>query len=125
MSSPTSIFVYGTLMTDGRQAKLLGNRPRQAATAHGALYDLPAGYPALVPGDTGVVHGELVRFINKRVLHMLDLYEGVPQGLYQRVILDVRCHTEHCRAWTWVMRDADIRDGRRIPNGRWRPLRRR
>lgn len=118
----TSLFVYGTLMRGAAQAGLLGRSKRSPATTRGSLWDLPAGYPALSAG-TDLVHGELVELDDARVLHVLDTYEGVPEGLYTRTEVDVLVGLRSERAWTYMMSDPRARGGRRLPDGRWTPIR--
>jgi gamma-glutamylcyclotransferase (GGCT)/AIG2-like uncharacterized protein YtfP len=124
------LFVYGTLKADQAQSALLGDLPRQLASVAGTLYDLPAGYPALVlhPGGNGErrwVWGELVGPVDQRLLELIDLYEGVSQGLYRRVTADVRVGLRTVGAWTYVMDPGLARQGRVVATGRWRPIRRR
>jgi len=89
------LFVYGTLRSEGnrpmyheitRHADYVGE-----AMVPGRLYDL-GPYPALVPADEMEaakyhVVGELYRLHSDRraeMLRRLDVYEGVPDGLYRR-----------------------------------------
>ncbi len=116
------LFVYGTLMSTGAQRGLLADLPRVAAWVNGQLWSLPAGYPALVPGHEGVVHGELVAPPDAGRLSVLDAYEGVSEGLYARVLLSVRAGTATRLAWAWVMANPEKRGGRLIASGRWKPF---
>lgn len=122
MSHP--LFVYGTLMRGGERAGLAGRGRRGAAWIHGTLYDLPAGYPAITLGGEGRVHGEWCDPVSDTQLRLLDLYEGVDEGLYRRVLTDVHTRTATFRAWVWVMEDPLAHGGRAIPSGRWRAVRR-
>lgn len=115
----TDVFVYGTLMKGHVQGGLLTRYPRQAATTTGRLYRLPAGYPALQRGADGRVQGELVRGVDARVLSLLDQYEGVDEGLYERVEIDVVCSLRTFAAQAWVMSDPESRGGIWIRSGRW------
>jgi gamma-glutamylcyclotransferase (GGCT)/AIG2-like uncharacterized protein YtfP len=119
------LFVYGTLASGGERAGLLGGLGRRAASVRGTLYDLPAGYPALVLAGTGRVHGELVEPPDAALLGVLDAYEGVAEGLYDRVVVDVRVGLRTERAWAWVLDEARARNGRIVRGGRWRAPRRR
>lgn len=118
------LFVYGTLMTGGTQEALLGRSSRTPATTRGTLWDLPAGYPALGPGAE-LVHGEVVELAHAAMLGVIDRYEGVSEGLYRRVLVDVQIDGRADRAWTYVMDQPRLRGGRRVPGGRWRATRRR
>jgi len=113
------LFVYGTLLADSPQAGLLTGLLRRPATTTGLLYRLPAGYPALVPGATGEVKGELVMAPGPR-LAFLDRYEGVSEGLYQRVVIPVAAGGSRTEAWAYVMPDAGARGGRLLRANRWR-----
>jgi gamma-glutamylcyclotransferase (GGCT)/AIG2-like uncharacterized protein YtfP len=91
----------------------------------GALWRLPAGYPALCLEGDDLVHGELVDAPDPRRLALLDRYEGVDEGLYRRARVEVVVGLRPMSAWAWVMEDPRARGGRRLPDGRWRSLRRR
>lgn len=114
------LFVYGTLRTGDSQSVLLGTLPRRPAWIRGALYTLPAGYPAAVLGPEGRIHGELVEPPEERLLRLLDRYEGVDEGLYQRVECEVQIGLRSARAWVYAMEAARARTGRLVPDGRWR-----
>jgi gamma-glutamylcyclotransferase (GGCT)/AIG2-like uncharacterized protein YtfP len=118
------LFVYGTLMTGGGQEHLIGPSKRTEAVATGTLYRMAAGYPAMGAG-VGPVHGELVEGVSDEVLTLLDRYEGVSEGLYARLTVDVRGRIGVVRAWCYVMSDPEARGGIRIPSGRWRSVTRR
>lgn len=113
------LFVYGTLRSDAPNAGLLGARRREAAVVSGALYAMPAGYPALVLDGEGEVRGELVHDIDEQVLKVLDRYEDVPGGLYRRVEIPARCGDTVTPCLTYVMDRPWDRGGRRIPTGWW------
>jgi len=112
--------VYGTLMTGRSQAGMLAGLPRVDAQTSGALFHLPAGYPALQAPGSDVVHGELVSPPAEALLRMLDLYEGVDDGLFSRVRLEVRTRGQTLQAWAYVMAHPERHGGRRIRSGRWR-----
>lgn len=90
------LFVYGTLRTDYPQATPYRQMLVQAcgepvpATVPGRLYDL-GDYPGLTPAenDAETVHGQLFSLSAdaSSLLRDLDLYEDVPGGLYDRVVL--------------------------------------
>jgi gamma-glutamylcyclotransferase (GGCT)/AIG2-like uncharacterized protein YtfP len=118
--SARALFVYGTLMTGGQRALLLRGLTRRPASVRGALYHLREGYPAMDPEGDGVVHGELVDPPAPALLALLDHYEGVDEGLFQRVEVTVRLPLARATAWAWVMRRPDQRGGVAVPSGRWR-----
>lgn len=113
------LFVYGTLLGGAPQGALLAGRTRTRATVRGTLYALPAGYPALVLQGQGVVHGEVVDGLDARLMALIDRYEGVDEGLYERVEVDVDVGLRRERAFTYVMAHPERRGGRRVPEGRW------
>lgn len=119
-----SLFVYGTLMEGQAQEGLLAGLARTSASTRGALWDLPAGYPALSPGSD-VVHGELVAGLEDRMLALLDRYEGVDEGLFERVEIEVKVGLRASAAWVYVMNDPRRRGARRVVSGRWVQTRRR
>jgi len=120
----SALFVYGTLMAGQVQEGLLAGLSRVAASTRGTLWDLPAGYPALSEGG-GEVHGELVHGVDERRLALLDGYEGVDEGLYRRVEIEVRVGLRAEVAWAYVMDEPRRHGGRQVQSGRWHPTRRR
>lgn len=107
---PLPVFVYGTLRRG------FANHDRFCfdvlevvpAWTTGRLYDLPYGFPAMVPADDGRVIGELLTFPDPvTALHRLDRLEGFrPDGPrhYDRVVAGVR-HTagwDPIPAWCYV-----------------------
>lgn len=122
MTPELPLFVYGTLSRAGGQAAMIGPTRRGPATTRGALYQMPAGYPALDPRGDGTVYGEWTDPIEPARLALLDLYEGVPEGLYERVTIEVTTASSRFTAWSWIMFDPARRGGRRLPSGRWRPV---
>ena len=111
-------------MADADQGALLGDAERIPATTRGTLWGLPAGYPALSAGAE-TVHGELVLLAHPQILGVLDRYEGVDQGLYRRVEIEVTARSRPHTAWAYVMDHPRSRGGRRIWSGRWTATRRR
>jgi len=80
------LFVYGTLLQGQPHDGLLVGLPMRAATMRGRLYRMKRGYPALIPDPAGLpIHGELVDISDVGRFGVLDIYEGVPQGLYTRI----------------------------------------
>ena len=91
---PPPLFVYGSLMQGQPADGYLASRRIRPATVRGKLYRAPAGYPALVlDPEGGLIHGELVLDPDPGLLIVLDLYEGVRDGLYQRVPVTARIRT--------------------------------
>ena len=84
---------------------------------------MPAGYPALVLGGAKPVAGEYVEAVDEQTLAMIDLYEGVADGLYQRVECEVRIALRRHPAQVYVMADPEARGG--VPIARWRNVVRR
>ena len=116
------IFVYGTLLSGCEMAGLLASFRREPARVRGLLYSLPAGYPALVADhEASWVEGELVYLDAPRSLVLVDQYEGVGRGLYERVVLPVAHDGRSSAAWAYVMNAAAVRRarGRRLPGGSW------
>jgi len=72
-----SLFVYGTLMEDGRVQAVVGHRlPRRPAVLQGFERVEPAGsYPYVVPRDGATVDGILLDEVDDTALARLDAYE--------------------------------------------------
>jgi len=118
--SALPLFVYGTLLAGGARSGLLSGLRRQPARVRGHLFRMPAGYPALELADDGDVHGELLAAPADRVLELLDLYEGVHEGLYMRIQVRAIIGLQSERAWAYVMDEPRLKGGRLIPSGRYR-----
>lgn len=120
MSLP--LFVYGTLKQDEERGPLLAGLPRRPARVLGKLYRMPEGYPAMQPcrpGELFWVHGELVQPPPPHVLRLLDRYEGVEEGLFERVEVRALGALLDVPAWAWVMSAPGNRGGRLLRSGRW------
>lgn len=120
MSAPLPLFVYGTLMTGQSSAGLLGALPRRPAVVYGRLYHLPAGYPAVSLGGDDPVHGELIFAPTPAVIAVLDHYEGVGEGLYDRVVTRAYNGLAQQPTQIYVMAHPERHGGRRLIHGRWR-----
>ena len=122
------LFVYGTLRP-GQQRwpaiEFFVARSEPATLSGFTLYDLPAGYPAIEPGD-GTVVGTLLHLEAERVeeaISKADAIEGYREGdgqsLYERVEVEVA----GVSAYTYVYhpnRQADLRErGRLVEGGDW------
>ena len=98
MRSHFHLFAYGTLRDKGSSASLLREcvqvGPGQIG---GVLYDIDGEYPALVMYGTSPVHGEVWRCPTD-LLASLDAYEGVDDGLFRRVGVEV----DGTPCWTYV-----------------------
>lgn len=89
-STPTILFVYGTLKRGGRNHRLLADQPYLGDAVTGPRYRvLDLGpYPGLVRADPGLtVRGELFA-VSDCCLDELDDFEGVPE-LFTRERIEV------------------------------------
>ncbi|NLJ77605.1 MAG: gamma-glutamylcyclotransferase [Peptococcaceae bacterium] len=125
------VFVYGTLMSGMGNHHLIkpflkGMRPGKT---EGILYDLPYGYPAVIPGK-GIVHGEIMelRDIGKS-LQVLDRLEGYREGCagnpYNRVVQVVETvdgAKMPAYLYIWGMPEEIEEQGAIVPGGDWRRL---
>jgi gamma-glutamylcyclotransferase (GGCT)/AIG2-like uncharacterized protein YtfP len=121
LSGPTAIFVYGTLKRGGVREICWPRKPLaiEAATVHGALYDL-GPYPALVEGHD-VIAGELWHFAAEdlpstlAVLDEVEGYSGNADDWYRRVIIECQATKGAVQAWTYLYaRTSELRDSQRI-----------
>lgn len=104
---------------------MLGRVERAAAKTRGKLWRLPQGYPALELGGDDWVYGELVQPVSDSLLALVDKYEGVDEGLYQRLDVDVVVGLRVVSAWTYAMVTPKTRGGILIPSGRYTSVTRR
>jgi len=91
----TSLFVYGTLMNRETQRRLLGRTlSGQPAILTGyTLIRTPANfgyYPIAVPRKNGTVAGLILRGLTSQDLDILDEYEEVGHGPYQRIVVSAK-----------------------------------
>lgn len=80
------LFVYGTLQDARLRAQVLRGAPTRVVgrgSVSGALYDL-GEYPGLVAAGDGRVVGLVIELPDDAALALLDVYEGVGEGLYAR-----------------------------------------
>ena len=115
------VFVYGTLKRGGGAFGLLsGCEPEGEAEAKGRLYDIGGRFPALgADAGAAVVRGEVYR-CSAAVLPRLDDYEGVTEGLFRRVRLEIA----GAPCWAYVAGPAlapRLRGGAVLPGGSWPP----
>ncbi|WP_406699495.1 gamma-glutamylcyclotransferase family protein [Singulisphaera sp. Ch08] len=115
-TTPSLLFAYGTLAPDDPGE--VAARGWVADEVRGRLFDL-GPYPALVDHDdksAGWVEG-FVRPVDPiELTHDLDPYEGVDEGLYQRVAVTTR---RGLWAWVYIFARPLPREARG-PLTRWR-----
>lgn len=105
------LFVYGTLMRGEERDGLLREFEARPAHTLGRLWRAPAGYPALAFDPRGQpIAGEVVRIDHPSLLMVLDLYEGVGEGLYSRVTIPVQTNDGTEMAWAYVMDPLQLRE---------------
>lgn len=112
----TVVFVYGTLRQGECNHGLLGHRvPLRLVRTLWAweLVDLGT-YPALLPGGTTAVLGEVYE-VDDDTLAELDALEG-HQDYYQRQLIALDDGTA---AHAYVMRREQVSDPTRIASGDW------
>ena len=106
----TKLFVYGTLMRGEERDGLVAHLTATPATVHGHLWRAPAGYPALLLDPSGpTIQGELLQLEQASILMVLDLYEGVAEGLYTRQQIDVSVNGRKEAAWAYIMSRTQLR----------------
>ena len=106
----TKLFVYGTLMRGEERDGLVAHLSAVPATVRGHLWRAPAGYPALMLDPSGPkIQGELLKLNQESILMVLDLYEGVAEGLYTREIIDVNVNGQNESAWAYTMSRTQLR----------------
>ena len=104
------LFVYGTLMRGEEREGIVAHLPAKPAIARGHLWRAPAGYPALLIDSQGLpIRGELLAVEQPSIFMVLDLYEGVAEGLYNREIIDVQTENGSTQAWAYVMTRQQLR----------------
>lgn len=118
-ASAFHLFVYGTLRSDRSNSTVLEGCERlKHATVPGTLYDL-GEHPALILYGTTPVRGEIWRCPIDLLWH-LDEFEGVADGLFRRVGIEVA----GLACWTYVAGHAlahRLTGDRRIAGGDWSP----
>lgn len=119
------VFVYGTLREGEPNHRIVRGRllapVERAVTEPGwALYDL-GPYPAMAATSNGVgcVYGDLV-VVDEATLAVLDRFEGVDVGHYQRVAISVHnADGDDCSAWAFVQDLRQVRGAPRLTPGDW------
>ena len=128
------VFVYGTLKPGERNyerycaGKVVEEK---RAIAFGELFSLPAGYPAMIPGNAKI-HGFLLTFPDSTVLQKLDNLEGYDpsraeaQNEYNRHQIETYNPSGQplAIAWAYLMTPAQVRrqKGILLPSGLWSHL---
>lgn len=139
ISASVNVFVYGTLKPNEINHFVCADYVEEChpAIAHGLLYYLPFGYPAMIPTEAGLVQGYVLVFTNPRVLSVLDNFEQhdpekfrvyapgqiLAANQYQRKLLQTYTpdHEPAWLAWSYVMTAEQIfcLNGIAAPNGCW------
>jgi len=142
MTIPLNVFVYGTLKPGACnyavcEPYVIG---AQRAIAHGSLYHLPFGYPALTIEVPGIVQGWRLTMSGTEALSVLDEFEqhdpevfcqtmpklALEAHQYQRVLLPVftpeRSPLDQAWAYTMTLAQIDRLNGQPIPTGCWNGL---
>ena len=114
------LFVYGTMRQGQTARSLIANEIARSvlATARGAIYAFPMGYPGFVEGE-GEVVGEVIWLTElAATFALLDAYEGAD---FARVVRPVSLATgEVTSAWVYALADpAAASLGTQIPDGDW------
>lgn len=96
------------------------------AVAHGTVYRLKVGYPAMVLGGQDLIHGNLVELKPSEMLwHLLDGFYGYNQqepskSLYVRDAINVLANSTVSTAWVYVLpADKIPANAQVIPGGDW------
>lgn len=118
-ASDLRVFVYGTLKPGGRYwSRFCEGKVGEPVEAkvRGHLYDLPAGYPALVAGGEDWAQGYILGFRSEADFAEVDRLEGydpwgpVSENDYQRI--RVESFTPEGEpigpVWTYVMDGAKV-----------------
>ena len=90
-----NLFVYGTLVSPKVLQELLGRKlESEPARLNGyTLIRTPATfgyYPIAVPRKNGAVAGLILRGLTSQDLDILDEYEEVGHGPYQRIVVSAK-----------------------------------
>ena len=124
------IFVYGSLRKDfWNHEKVFKHRLRKiekGSLKDFSLYHLPAGYPAIVPGND-TIYGEICTLSHAKHLKSIDLLEGYTGNpaidLYVREkksILLEDGREEMCWVYLYINQNYVKNKGIYIPHGDWK-----
>lgn len=122
------LFVYGTLLRGEERDGMVISLPVTPATTRGRLHMAPAGYPALeIDPSAPEVHGEALTLESPGILTLLDLVEGVSDGLYSRKQIPIQTANGSELAWAYVMNTSQLKRAgcRPLSLRDWRKLSRR
>ena len=101
------LFVYGSLRDPDLRTFLFGERA-DLATRPANLprfsrhHSAAIGYPYIVPDPSSRVEGELLLGLGAGDYAILDAYEDVEDGLYERVAVTVETPEGPVSAWTYA-----------------------
>jgi gamma-glutamylcyclotransferase (GGCT)/AIG2-like uncharacterized protein YtfP len=110
------LFVYGTLLRGEDREGLVNQFDVRTAVTSGKLWRVPAGYPALQFSMEGnPIAGEVLSLDGTSVLSILDLYEGVRDGIYDRIRIPIQTDIGTEQAWAYVMSSAQLRRAGCVP----------
>lgn len=124
------IFVYGSLLPDfWNHDKVFKHRLRgtmKGCLKDFSLYHLPAGYPAIVPGED-TIYGEVCILSHTKHLKSIDLLEGYTGNpdidLYtreKRLVILENGQEEWCWVYLYINHDYVKNKGLYIPHGDWK-----
>ena len=129
------VFVYGTLKPGEVNYNLYcAGKVVEAkkAIAFGELFDLPLGYPAMIPGKNPV-QGFLLTFADPSMLRVLDAledydpYRVAAENEYNRQQIEIYDLTRETLgiAWAYLMTFEQVKhfQGSPIPSGCWSQFR--
>ncbi|TVP75545.1 MAG: gamma-glutamylcyclotransferase [Puniceicoccaceae bacterium] len=133
-NGPYYVFVYGTLKPGGRywpqyaEGKVTASIP---AMVHGTIYHLAAcGYPGVILGGSGWVHGYMHVFEEKSAMEALDHLEGFVPGADPSSCEYIRrtapafdpSGDPFATVWVYEMTAEKIAQlgGEKVPSGNWR-----
>lgn len=122
------LFVYGTLLRGEERDGMVLSLPVAPATTRGRLHIAPAGYPALeLDPAAQSVSGEVLTLESPSILTLLDLVEGVSDGLYSRILIPIDTQGGPDIAWAYVMGQGQLKRAgcRPLKVRDWRSLARR
>ena len=122
MRNGTAVFVYGSLMTDFWNRRLMRNAKVRPGATNGTMFSL-GSFPGIFDIGDGAVRGEFA-VVNDAVLDALDYLEGNGRfytRVLKRVVLD---DGEEREAWIYCLPINRLREARGnwtlIPDGDWR-----
>lgn len=120
LSSPSHVFVYGTLRRGGsNHFRMAGAEFVAAGTVRGRLYGID-WYPGLVLDETGdEITGEVYQ-VSAELLENLDAFEG-PEYRRARVMITLADESRQ-DAWLWEWLGA-CDENQRILGGDWLSVR--